>query len=412
MGQRFSHPKPARERPYQHGSTLMAQPTDILDDIFEIADPDTRIAFALSCKGLYDRFFAAALASLQSAEREYKLAVQLLWEKDIGHKQYYCPACRDFRSFDTNWRAGRVAQPQDLIRSGFHRSRRQPRQPCPSTFDLGFDPLCLTGYSLNFNIARLVMNRHLLGRPRGLPLSCLEADLIINGPNFPLVWDQTWRAKIIEDELYLCVTHVLSQTAQDMSGKVMRGHLKQQHYGLCKHVDTRLGSYCSVLPLEEISEDVHTEKDMFVPCQDVLGACEFCLTDFRTSIQWCEEERVIRSGPRKGKIQTREGWKITITVYHQMGQCRSMYDWKWLAATGNGHTWVSITRRGIAREYAQGLANSPFGAVQKRWEQGSGTTRETKQVIPRVSERRKEGGLETGYSFIPLLCPRRIAEGI
>lgn len=88
MGQCISvHIRSDRARKYQLQSLLIQQPTDILDLIFEVLEPDSTALLSLTCNGLYLRYFEQALTNLGSASQEQNHTFQLLWERDVGHRQ-------------------------------------------------------------------------------------------------------------------------------------------------------------------------------------------------------------------------------------------------------------------------------------------------------------------------------------
>lgn len=90
---------------------------------------------------------------------------------------------------------------------------------------------------------------------------------------------------------------------------------------LCAHITNRRG-LARYLPDVTRTGPGSSIRDLFVPCQDVPGFCEICLTDFTTSIRWIDSVGDDSSGL----------WSIVITTYHQLGRCRSPRDWKWIAA--------------------------------------------------------------------------------
>lgn len=334
---------------YQPDSFLLQQPLDILDSVFDILLPDSSIALALTCKALFQRYFANAEKRLRSSSSEEKRAVQLLLEKDIGHLQLFCHDCRIFHHFADDNR-------QELCRES------------------AFVPH-LDGYKLYSNTARLVMNRHLLGSPRGLPIESLDAnikaysrkdDLTAN-----LMWLQTWTAKIVDGELFLCATHVLDQQAQPgrMTAASLRAGFDSEVYQICTHQNLQVLSRRRKSPLD--LQYGALDRDLFEPCQDVLQACNKCLTDSLTTIEWREVEAARSDSDSDAEPREDEAagfWKITITAYHQLGNCGSDYDWKWLAADLFSH--VTINMRGLMDEYMRQLPTHPPGSVQRAWERG------------------------------------------
>lgn len=387
MGQCFSRTRPLRAQPYQAGSILMGLPIDILEEIFKALEPDACMAFALVCRGLSDHFFVRARDRFTSAGREYHLAVQHFLEKDIGDRELFCVSCRAFIPFRKDWRAG---IPRYSSQDGpgfcnclFHQMPRDPRETCLGMACRSFGPDIL-GYQIPFHLARVVMNRHRFGAPRGLPLSCLEADITTNTCQDHLIWKEKWKARIIEDELFLCATHVLRQADQGISAEVLRDTLHQSKcYAVCEHLYTwkriGLGEFDVVAPLDERHGGPITEKNVFVPCRDVQRSCEVCLTDYTTTIEWKQEAGAGLIQPGNSTTPSPGGWIVTITTYHQLGHCRSAYDWKWQTAT-SGSAWNLAVKNGFSQQYGQVLALNPFGSVRTIWNQaaeGEGASRAT-----------------------------------
>jgi hypothetical protein len=85
------------------------------------------------------------------------------------------------------------------------------------------------GYHLGFNLARLAINKHLLGG--GLKLEQLHCSL----PNYFGGWNLSLEARVIQHELYLCVSHKLS-----LNGTSPENCQKLEHtdHGICNHVTT------------------------------------------------------------------------------------------------------------------------------------------------------------------------------
>ena len=335
----------------------MQQPTDILDLIFEALEPESTVLWSLTCKGLRLRYFDQALSNLKSASPENSHAFQLLMERDIGHRQYYCPSCRSFQTFKADWTAG----PEKFHR--IHSSYKGCREQC---YTKPFRPNS-KGYELDYCLGRLVMNRHLLGTPRGLPLDCLEAAFtVVRRPymNERTVWTQDWKAKIIDNALFLCATHVADQASLKMSAQDFRDAVDSYWYCICSH--KYAGKYSNGVTELKAPRDPF-RQGLFVPCKDSQAACDTCHTDYKVTIKWCAGQGVapVSIVPRVIEVGS---WNITIVTYHRLGSFRSLDDPEWRSAV---HTLpgTGVRKMSLAQLQSLGLQPCPPGSIIRRWEE-------------------------------------------
>ena len=105
--------------------------------------------------------------------------------------------------------------------------------------------------------------------------------------------------------------------------------------GSCKHATVSAASLSSV-NLPPINRRLPGEADYHC-----AGSCKFCLTDWDASIEW---------------ISPAYGWMVTITTYHDFGNCRSPSHWKWQAIA----TELQDTKN----------RDKPSGAVKSGWLEG------------------------------------------
>lgn len=192
---------------------LLDLPLELLHCIFDHLDPGDSVTLALSCKSLYGCFFQTALGRMRDPSTTVLQlqALHLLMEKDCGNRFFYCPACQTFHSFCPHWRA---TQDYNIIgRSHDVGIAYDPAKPLTFRPNAGCTSSANEHYQGPYHLARLVMNNHLLGPSRGLPLRCLEVeDIRMRADLNPFTWSQSWRAKIISNELFLSGLHRFSQT--------------------------------------------------------------------------------------------------------------------------------------------------------------------------------------------------------
>lgn len=362
-------------------------------------DPISALALSLTCKDLFNILFVKPLPRLENSDQE---AFLLLLEKDVSRQRprYYCHACVRLHSFDPT-REGPTTS--DYGRALEYNDCRRRRA-------------CLDGseFTIGYHHARLIMNQHFYGAPRGLALSAFDITYrpgdypqqglalstfdINHWPgDYPPRWGQQWSARIIDDELFLSATHTLRFDGTEGD---FRGMLDQRKYNICAHVGTkkhvdrrsrehaekchgyRQHLYDSRNQMLQRRGDAHLASPLwFNPpwspsrtinsfrregsasclpqhrflrqCRDLLGSCIFCATDYTTTLS---RGNVVGEGPKGG----REEWILTIVTYHELGSCRSPSDPKWEAFA-----------RGVmndAEPRREALGSLP-GGVKKKWEE-------------------------------------------
>jgi hypothetical protein len=203
---------------------------------------------------------------------------------------------------------------------------------------------------LTTRLSALIMNRHFLGSPNGLPLESfdVEASSTVFNPwqGRLLPWREKWSARIVQDELFLLATRTLSSAG--WTDETLRAALGQEWRGVCGHVRTTLAlPYHSVNALRRPSSRL---AGFFAPCRDLVESCSQCLTDYATTV----ERR------REDPEQTTESWFITVTSYYQLGSGRSPTDAKW-EAFGRRMTVVSY-------EMERDMVAYHRGAVKVVWD--------------------------------------------
>jgi hypothetical protein len=221
------------------------------------------------------------------------------------------------------------------------------------------------------------MNRHFYGESHGPDVDSLrhmaENHDFLDSQDGVLV-RQSWRARIIDDELYIEAT--LKVYHENGRARVLRQHLDraqgESRALVCGHVGViRQSSHTAVNrarhPLRELDQEPGSST-MFVPISGTLKSCRNCFTDYRLDVEW----RALDSdGPK--------GWVIGVTRWHQLGSCRSPEDDKW---------------RNYARHYrnvpAPRMSTCEAGAVYRRWR---------KQEVGSTKSGDDEGGWDMNASF-------------
>ena len=290
--------------------------------------PGSALALSLTCKDLFCLVSARAKMRLNGSSRE---AFLLLLEKDVGCNWYYCHTCAVLHRFSS---AAGPALRDFNWRSDENDCRRH-------------DPLYLAGSGLriSYQHVRLVMNRHFLGPPNGLPLDIFQ----LENTSFGCIrWKEQWSARILEDELFLSATRTLhwSYVGAD---EALRNALDRNTYAICGHVEMSEFARLSIKAL-------HPTTGLVVPCRDVVESCNKCLTDYDTTV----ERRWVKDGWRK---ETRACWYITVTSYHRLGGGRSPSDAKWHAFAARGFRDLYTISRNMARY--------PRGSVREMWKNGA-----------------------------------------
>jgi hypothetical protein len=170
-----------------------------------------------------------------------------------------------------------------------------------------------SSFVLDYESVRLVMNRHFLGPPNGLPLESfdVEASSTVFNPwqGRLLPWRERWSARIVQDELFLSATRTLSSVG--WADGTLRAALDQEWRKVCGHVRMSSALPCHTVtalrrPSRVFARFFAPCRNRFLaPCRDFVEACGQCLTDYAVTI----ERR------REDAEQTAEFWSITLTSY-------------------------------------------------------------------------------------------------
>lgn len=282
-------------------SLLLDLPNEILHLISKFLDPASGVCLSLTCKKL-----SWLLSKLQSVDLgDSREEFLLLLEKDEGDRFVYCCFCNGIHYFPL---------PKNLICA--RTFTKDPRSGC------GYS----RGYGISFPEVRALMNHHLSGGRSGLPLSHADLEADIGTPEWPTYktepnWERDRSARVIDGELYLRVTHTISQSGQRY--KPSRRYLPWgdeklelavgMGYNICLHVyaggHKRNGRLAH--RITSLDQALGPRPEPFVRCSDRVGSCDACYTDYDLT------------------IDGRDGWVVTLRAYHKVGAGREPTEAPW-----------------------------------------------------------------------------------
>jgi hypothetical protein len=266
-----------------------ALPPEIILIIISHLNKHSITTLALTCTTLYSLCFPEQRL-LDVAEKEELL--QLL-EKDVA-RLYFCHDCVKLHPWHRRW--SRSMSPWYLERT-----------PCKR------NGLHLSNSPIPYFHARLVMNRHFYGPTHGPPIAYLEALFHSPGNFMEVVKSEVQHARIVDDQLLVLV--VRSMYHQRGGVATLRSYIDRTVDAVCKHITEGKGREPRSSPVQppELVREEGTSR-MFRPCEQALGSCTLCLTDYRVGISWKGEEK---------------GYVIEVQIYRQLGDCQSPRDWSW-----------------------------------------------------------------------------------
>lgn len=180
-------------QPLKQASALLSTlPREVIDRIVSFLPPECLAAFALTCRTLHC-WYMPTPPQLSAPERN---AILVWLEKDTP-QLYICHLCAKLHTWGHAPRYLHSAIPRynQACHKQFGDSHLWPPHP---------------SYCLIFSTARLVMNRHFYGPSHGPPLDAIEMDHLGEARD-GRAWDgvmikQWWRARVIDDQLYLKAT--------------------------------------------------------------------------------------------------------------------------------------------------------------------------------------------------------------
>lgn len=347
-------------RSSQAQSLLLQLPVELLLEIADWLPSASAVSLALTCTSLFGPIFPRN--RLQGDQLEDLLR---LLERDLSKQRFFCQPCQTLHRFSPQLGPGY----QDKFNSPCKRKAR-----VHDTF------------YVHFHLARLAMNKHLLGG--GISLEQLAGSLNDSACRARGNWKVNFTARVIQDELFLSVSHMLSLTGMAADN---RKALQRHDHGICHHLATHPprtswvnsgmtwgqwveAGYSDSKPqrimIPELGpKNFHSLREY----QGVLGSCYTCLTDYccttrRRGFNDVNEPTKLDGfyfGPHIHTEPTKESWDIVIIAYHQLGPCRSQFDWKWLTYA----TRLPVSRQDDINIQRLG-ENGPYapGSVRARWD--------------------------------------------
>ncbi|EHK42022.1 hypothetical protein TRIATDRAFT_31330 [Trichoderma atroviride IMI 206040] len=337
---------------------LLNLPTEIILLIVShlSSSPESLVALSLTCKALSSILDRDAVKLCEKSRRQ----LLLLLEKDLGSRFFYCSVCCQLHHFSQQWSpitADYLWMPKSCIDYYYNKNFR----PTPALFG-----------NRNYLYGRLVMNRHLHGSPKGLPLKSLQHPTLVASWGDGPLWLETPSPRIIGDELFLCITHTLAGEAA-----TLRDAIDEGRHGICMHVATD-----PVDLWNTHRRDVYRMPELFEPegskaqrpppfeeCRDVPGSCTVCLTDYITTIERAKVREITQCQTCKSSVNQvsieppLDGWSITITAYHQLGRCRDPEDWKWVSFLESPLDRI-LSKSPAKRD----MAVYPPGVIRRKWQ--------------------------------------------
>lgn len=322
-------------------TSIFPLPSEINDMIFSYLPIESVIALALTCRFLFESMPPSCLRVLNKEER-FKLLGFL--EKDTPHL-YACHRCLHLHIWP-----GMARQPG----IGEYGKARSCRIKNSRRFVLLTPPDY--SYGMSYALARLITNRHLYGEQHGLPLEVLNRTVVEQDRfmNMGIRLENSWTARIIDDELYLKATVQVYHKKGDEGvfrkrfGKVLPSYksllrfsangrrkpnerwrlawqdqqrelLTRDRTLVCQHIggpgSAKWWGY------NWGGRDLNRLKDsggLLRPRTGEIRSCRYCFTDFRVDFQW---RPLDSEGPK--------GWVVRYTRWHRLGDCRSPLDPRW-----------------------------------------------------------------------------------
>ncbi|KAF2117057.1 hypothetical protein BDV96DRAFT_571475 [Lophiotrema nucula] len=315
---------PRRPRP---DLGAFALPPEIILMVAKYLTNASTISLALTCRTLHNLCFPHH-THLNTAEKEELL---LLLESDLA-THHFCHYCTKLHLWHLPWDYFLDPWPEVHLPCDPHLSRNWLR--------VGF--ACY----LPYHQARLVMNRHLYGTKHGLPLRVLEKRISFKCPSRRVTYSESLHARLVDNELLVLSVRTISHSRGD--AKELRDYVESWGHPGCKHLTLEKGvlNYVPV-QLPELVKG-KTTHGHFAPCDQSFGSCPLCLTDYCIDISWRGE---------------RKGHSIKVSVYRQLGDCRSPFGWSWRSMTSL--QTLEEPRTANPLEYRP-------GCVRDRWNKAEG----------------------------------------
>lgn len=312
-------------------------PAEIILMVTDYLTKPSVISLALTCRYLGSVCFPHS-PGLSTAEKEELL--QLL-EKDIA-SLYFCHYCTKLHPWNKRW-SNSIMSPDEKL-------------PCAESLIL--DGVRLPeSLDIQYNHARLVMNRHLYGRAHGLTLHSLEHTYCFQLPTLEhrispwpieasVAKTVSLHARILDDKLLVLSISKISHPRG--KSEKLRDHIHDRdHDYICHHI--------SLNRLPEVAQRLSAPGRF----ARIVKSCSFCLTDCCIDISW------------RGRMK---GYMIKIRTYRLLGDCRSPFHWSWRTRVDRPYycRFNKVqTRKEFPLEYGPGV-------IRDRWNEADGIESRTR----------------------------------
>jgi hypothetical protein len=310
-------------------------PVENLHEISRHLDNFEVVLLSLTCRTLRYTLVSSTLV-LDSEDTRSLLS---LLRKDIP-RYFVCHFCVQMHRF---WSA---VGPLNCRAYG----ELPPGSRCRRKFDTMYPTGSIPMYRLAFHHVQLVMDGYFLGQSHGLPLDILAGE-VRSRPLPDFATSQTWQSRIIASELFLSVTYRFTHSGPLY--RVLRD-LDQLAVAICPHLWTFGGRIIPDLQFRAWSYACAHSPEEY----RASGSCTGCLTDYKVFLSLLNHR-----------------YRLTIVTYHQLGYCRSPYDWKWQAyrpALG------PFSASAIPSRAAKGYGT---GEVQRAWDHDTARREDDVRVI-------------------------------
>ena len=262
----------------------------------------------------------------------------LLIEKDVAHL-YYCHRCGKLHSWKKPWFKHMMLEGMEFL--GFEGK-------CHYTECFKSPSWCFVPYYA----ARLAMNRHLYGPAHGITLSRLRPDSFRYKSRLGVKFSETWDLRIVDDRLLM--SSVVTMSSSNDNGRVIRQYIDDDsRHRICEHLSTDDdGLRSDPQRIPELATNC-SSSNYIESCTQSVRSCTSCMTDYCIDIIWRNRERV---------------WVIKIIAYHQLGACRSPWDWDWT---------VMASPRPNDRQVMDPVKYRP-GIIRQTWHKSDGAMLDSK----------------------------------
>lgn len=266
----------------------LSLPAEIILMISSHLDSLSATYLALTCRYLYSRHWGR-LPDLDSASKTQLL----LWLEAHDAIICFCPPCLKLH----HWYKHKSESILPWISTHLNDER--------SVYVLPWD-------RIPYLHARLAMNRHFLGHEHGPLPNILDIKTHTKHPGPGLRQSSARHARIVGDQLLVLrkITIYHKRGDSEYSSEYIQWNISRLCWHLCIH--NTPGNFFVQVPELVIHADT---SELCRPCERAVRSCSFCHTDYSINITW------------QGK---RQGYVIELSIYRNLGSCRSRMDWSWL----------------------------------------------------------------------------------